>query len=102
MTRLILVIIFFLISLLAVFKAPEYHLWLLAIAVTEFPWLFISIVLILLALCFCIQKYQVASMLIGLAALILFLTPIARALIVASTLKQNFLTVFGPDSAKIS
>jgi len=99
MTRLVLIIIFFLISLLAVFKAPQYHLWLLAIAVTEFPWIFISITLLLLAAGFWIQKYQLASTLIGLVELILFLTPIARAHFVASTLKQNFSVVFGPDSS---
>jgi len=101
MTRLILIIIFFLISLLAVFKAPAYYLWLLAIGVTEFPWLFIGIILILLSLGFWVQKYQLASSLIGLVALILFLTPIARAHIVAETLKQNFTAVFGADSTAI-
>jgi acetyl esterase/lipase len=98
MIRLILIILFFLISLLAVFKAPQYHLWLLAIVVTEFPWVFISIVLILLAAGYWVQQYQLASTLIGLAALILFLSPIARAHVVASTLKQNFTAAFGPDS----
>jgi hypothetical protein len=41
MTRLIFIIIFFLISLLAIFKAPAYYLWLLAIGVTEYPLVFV-------------------------------------------------------------
>jgi len=98
MTRLILIILFFLFSLLAVFKAPQYHLWLLAIAVTEFPWIFISITLLLLGMGFWMQKCQLASTLIGVAALLLFLTPIARAHIVAATLNKNFTAVFGPES----
>ncbi len=101
MIRLIFTILFFLIALLAVFKAPQYYLWLLAIAVTEFPWVFISITLLLLGIGFWVQKYQLASTLIALAALVLFLTPIARAQAVASTLKQNFAAVFKPDSAII-
>jgi acetyl esterase/lipase len=102
MTRLVFIIIFFLISLLSVFKAPAYYLWLLAIGVTEFPWLFIGITLVLIALGFWVTKYQLASTIIGLVTLVLFLTPIARAQIVASTLKQNFTAVFGQDSAIIN
>ena len=40
MIRFYILVILFLISLLCVLKAPEYHLWLLAIGVTEFPMLF--------------------------------------------------------------
>jgi len=101
MIRLILIIIFFLISLLAVFKAPAYYLWLLAIGVTEFPWLFIGIILILLAAGFWVQKYQLAATITGLITLLLFFSPIVRAHLVASTLKQNFTAVFGPDSTVI-
>jgi acetyl esterase/lipase len=96
MTRLVLLIILFLISLLTVFKAPAYYLWLMAIAVTEFPWLFIAITMALMATGFWVQKYQLASTLFGLAALLLFSTPIVQAYWVAGSLKANFDTIFLP------
>jgi len=46
---LYLIIIFFLISLLAIFKAPAYYLWLLAIAVTEYPLIFVGITVLLIS-----------------------------------------------------
>jgi acetyl esterase/lipase len=94
MSRLIFIIIFFLISLLAIFKAPAYYLWLLAIGVTEFPWLFIGITLILLSFGFWVSKYQLAGTIIGCVALMLFLSPIARAYIVAGSLRANFDAAF--------
>src|SRR6201989_3033957 len=100
MIRLILSVFFFLISLLAVFKAPVYYLWLLAIAVTEYPWIFMFITLALLAAGFWTQKYQLASTTIGLGALLLFISPIARAHNISATLKQNLAAVFGGDSSK--
>jgi hypothetical protein len=48
MVRLVLILIFFLISLLCLFPAPMFHLWLLSIPATEFSWVFILIVTLLL------------------------------------------------------
>ncbi|WP_323519341.1 alpha/beta hydrolase [Mucilaginibacter sp. 10I4] len=96
-----LVLLFFA-SLLTVFKAPTYHLWVLAIAVSEFPLIFIGLTGLLLIGCFWVEKYQSASILIGVLALVLFLSPVARAYMVASTLKQNFNTAFGPGSTIIN
>ena len=67
MIRLIVIIALFLISLLAVFKAFEYHIWLLAIGVTEFPWLFSSITLIVLITGFWVNKYQLPGTVIGIS-----------------------------------
>ena len=89
MIRLVLIIIFFLISLLAVFKAPAYYLWLLAIAVTEYPLVFAAIVSVLLIAGFWVQKHQLAGTVIGLVSLLLFLSPILRAYIAAGTLQQE-------------
>jgi uncharacterized membrane protein affecting hemolysin expression len=52
MIVLILLILLLLASLLTVFKAPTYHLWLLAIAVSEFPLLFVGITGVLLIIVF--------------------------------------------------
>jgi acetyl esterase/lipase len=89
MIRLVLIIVFFLISLLAVFKAPAYYLWLLAIAVTEYPMFFVAILTALLIAGFWVQKHQLAGSVIGAVALLLFLSPILRAYIVAGTLQQE-------------
>ncbi|MBD1363697.1 alpha/beta hydrolase [Mucilaginibacter sp. ZT4R22] len=101
MIRLIIIIVLFLISLLAVFRAPAYYLWLLAVGVTEFPLLFAGITSVVLIAGIWFQKYQAASTAIGVLALVLFLSPIARSYIVASSLKKDFETAFGPGSANI-
>ncbi len=100
MTRLTLICLFLLISLLSVFKAPAYYLWLLAIGVTEFPLIFAGIVLILLISGFWVQKHQLAGTIIGIAALLLYLSPIVRAGIIAKTLKQELSAALGPVSNK--
>ena len=90
MNRLIFIVIIFFISLLAIFRAFEYHLWLLAIGVTEFCWVFAAITIMLLITGFWVNKYQVAGTVIGMVALVLFLSPIARAYMVAGSLRENF------------
>ncbi|MET3977816.1 acetyl esterase/lipase [Mucilaginibacter sp. UYP25] len=97
----LLVVLLLLASLLTVLKAPTYHLWLLAIAVTEFPLIFIGITSVLLIACVWVEKYQSVSTVAGLLALMLFVSPIIRAYMVASSLKQNFNTAFGPGSTII-
>src|SRR4051812_28858434 len=89
MARLVLIIILFLISLLSVFKAPAYYLWLLAIGVTEYPLLFAAIASTLLIMGFWIHKYQLAGTIIGAFALLLFLSPIVRSYLVARTLQKQ-------------
>jgi len=99
MIRLILIILFAAISLLAVCKAPTYHLWMLAIAVTEFPYLFCGILLILLLSGIWMHKYQLTGTLIGLAALFLFLSPVVRAYRVARDLPSQLEAAFVPGTA---
>ncbi|MGF7078640.1 alpha/beta hydrolase fold domain-containing protein [Mucilaginibacter sp. UYCu711] len=94
MTRLSLILIFFLISLLAVFEAPAYYLWLLAIVVTEFPLVFVTISAVLVASGFWIRNYQLAGTIIGILSIILYLSPIVRAYAVAGTLKDELNTAF--------
>jgi len=90
MARLIFIVLLFLISLLAIFKAPEYHLWLLAVVVTEFPWVFAGLTLFVLTTGFWVSKYQFAGTVTGIVALVLFLSPIARAYVVAQSLRKGF------------
>jgi pimeloyl-ACP methyl ester carboxylesterase len=95
MIRFYLILILFLTSLLCVFKAPEYHLWLLAIVVTEFPLLFISITALLTASGFWMQRYQLAGTILGLVTLGIFLSPIFRAYWVSKGIKQDMIHSLG-------
>ena len=95
MARLVSIIVLFLISLLSAFKAPAYYLWLLAIAVTEYPFIFVGIVIVLLIAGFWLPKYQLAATIVGIAALLLFLSPIMRAYIVSGSLQSEMDTAFG-------
>lgn len=98
MTRLIFIVIIFFLSLLAIFRAFEYHVWLLAIGVTEFCWIFAAITIALLLTGFWVSKYQAAGTVIGVIALILFLSPIARAYVVADSLHEDFDKAFNTKS----
>jgi acetyl esterase/lipase len=99
MIRLVLMILFLLISLLAVLKAPTYHLWMLAIGVAEFAWVFVTITLVLLLSGIFSHKYQLAGTVLGLLALVLYLSPIIRAVIVSKKLPAELDKAFGPDNA---
>src|ERR1700761_4336471 len=97
MTRLIFIILFFLVSLLAIFRAFAYPLWLLAIGVTEFCWVFAVITILLLLTGFWVSKYQQAGTILGIITLLLYLSPIFRACVVSSDLKQQLSTAFGTE-----
>jgi acetyl esterase/lipase len=102
MIRLVIVIILFLLSLLTVFKAFEYYVWMFSIVVTEFSWVFILFTLIALGSGYYITKYQLAGTVLSLVALVFYVSPIVRAYMVADSLKQNFTAVFGPGSTIIN
>ncbi|BAU52303.1 alpha/beta hydrolase [Mucilaginibacter gotjawali] len=97
MIRFYLLIIVSLISLLAFLKAPEYHLWLLAIVVTEFPLIFFGISLVLTLTGFWAHKYQMAGTVLGVVTMLIFLSPIVRAWWVAKDLKKNMEQAFNAD-----
>lgn len=98
MIRFLLAILLLLISLLTVFRAPEYHLWMLAILVTEFPWIFMVLTIGLILLGFYTNKYQLAGTITAIISLVLFTSPIIRAYKAACSLKQDFTQAFGPDN----
>jgi acetyl esterase/lipase len=97
MIRLVFSILLLLVSLLAIFKAPEYYLWMLAIVVTEFPWLFMILASITLLTGFYIDKYQFEGTITGIIAMVLFTSPIVRAYLVAGSLEQNFTEALSSD-----
>jgi acetyl esterase/lipase len=94
MTRVSLIIIFFLISLLSLFKAPAYYLWLLAIGVTEYPLIFAGISAVLVLSGFWVQKYQLLGTLVGLVSICVFLSPIVKAYVIAYDLNTEFSSTF--------
>ncbi len=89
MIRFYILIIFFLISLLSFCRAPEYHLWLLAVGVTEFPLAFFGITVLLTISGIREQKYQLAGTILGLLTIVIFLSPIFRAYWVARNIRQD-------------
>ncbi len=98
MLRLILSIILLLLGLLCVFPAPEYHLWLASVVVTEFPWVFIVIILLLLAWGVVVKRFRTAGNVICFIALALFFYPIAAANIISARLEEDFGAAFGAGS----
>lgn len=100
MIRLIFLGAFLLLSLLALFQAPTYHLWLLAILVTEFPFIFAGITMLLLAGGFWTKKHQLAGSIIGIVAFIIFLSPIFRSYMVGKKLKSELSKVFYSDKRR--
>jgi len=100
MIRFYLLIIVFLISLLSFLKAPEYHLWLLAVGVTEFPLIFFGISLLLTLTGFWAHKYQMAGTVLGVITMIIFLSPIVRAYWVSRTLRENMVNAFAGADGK--
>lgn len=97
MIRLTLIIITLLVSLLAVFRAPTYHLWLLSIGVAEFAWVFITITFVLLVAGFFPGKYQLAGTILGIITLIILFSPIFRAHTIAKELPVAMNTALGDD-----
>lgn len=86
MIRLIIIILLFLLSLLSAFNAPTYHLWLMAIAVTEYPLIFTGLTVLALLAGFWSKKYNLIGSITGVMALLLYLSPVARSYNVAATL----------------
>jgi len=94
MIRFYLLILFFLISLLSFLKAPTYHLWLLAIGVTEFPLIFAAITTTITLTGFWAQKFQLAGTLLGVLTILIFLSPIVRAFWVSNNVKIDMSKAF--------
>lgn len=99
MLRLLLIFLLFLISLLAVLPAPTYHLWILAILVTEFPYVFIVLTIIFYLFKSRLIGYKRAGNLLAFIALILFLSPVFRAYIVAAKLPADLKLSLGNEDA---
>ena len=89
----------FLLALLSVFRAPQYHLWMLSIVATEWGHMLSFVCLLALAPGWSMTKGGKASVVLAAASSVLFLTPLLRSLPVASKLPHDMEAVFGPSHA---
>ncbi|WP_448697577.1 alpha/beta fold hydrolase [Mucilaginibacter sp. AW1-3] len=101
MIRLIFLTLLLLASLLTVFEAPQYHLWILSVLVTEFAWIFITATLLILTFDYGSEKYHHLATVIGIAALLLYCTPIVRGFSAATKVNAGFEAAFGKGSAAL-
>jgi acetyl esterase/lipase len=94
MIKLILLLLFFLLSLLVVFRAPASLLWYMAVLITEFSWIFILLVLAVLFWKVPAQ-YNLLSILFGIATLMFLLTPYWQAWQISRHLDKKVAAAFG-------
>lgn len=94
MIKLVIIVLFFLLSLLTIFKAPQYHLWLAAVVVTGYPLLFAAFTFILVLSGIWIIPYRITGTVIGIAALLLFIVPVARAFFAAEIVNKEIKEAF--------
>lgn len=94
MTRLVLLVILLLLSLLTIFKAPAYYIWITAILVCEFSLIFIAVTVVLLVWGIWVTPYRLAGNIVGILAVVLFLVPIVRAYWISRDIKQEMAQAF--------
>lgn len=102
--RLIISIIFFLISLLAVFKAPTNFSWKLSILLTEYSYLFIILFSLPLFSSWWLSRPGIAAAILCCAAIGFVLSPIIRTIPIVDALpfqiKTSFVTKAPRESFK--
>jgi acetyl esterase/lipase len=89
MIRLVLLSLLTLAALLTVLRAPTYHLWMLAIGVTEFPWVPALAIVLLLGSGYWLPSWRWTGTWIGLVGLALSLSPLIRAYKLAAQLQYT-------------
>ncbi|MBC8054606.1 MAG: alpha/beta hydrolase [Sphingobacteriaceae bacterium] len=100
MLRLVFLLLLLLLSLLTVFKAFTYHLWLAAVLVTEFPAVFILISAIFLIWGSREANYQIPGTVAGVIAILLFCSPVVRSYYAGMNLENDLDKAFGASSKK--
>ncbi len=94
MIRFILLIIIFLLSLLTVFKAPAYPFWIAAIFISEYGWVWMLAILILIVSGLRAKRYRVAGLYTGCLALIFLARPIVSAYRISQKLPEALSKAF--------
>jgi len=88
MWRLIVAIILFLVSLLALVKAPTNFFWLVAVAVTEFPYIPVLVSIVFFVACINTQHYKMPVLMVTGAAVIIYSLPIIEAYVRGNKLDE--------------
>jgi acetyl esterase/lipase len=101
MLRRILIILFFIISLLAVFPTPEKHIWYITILVTEFPWIFLTVAGLLMVWSLSRKKYRGVELLVCGVSFVLFFYPVGVAYSVGYDLRERIEHSFGKGSGTV-
>lgn len=101
MTRLLIIIFFFLLSLLNFFPVPSKETWYAGILIPEYPWIFVLTTVGLLAWSYFQMKYRIPSLVIGTISFVIFFSPIVRAYALGKDLPQRLQTSFGISNSKI-
>lgn len=94
MWRIILAIVLLLLSLLALFKAPTNFFWRVAVAVTEFPYIFILVSIASFFIFLSAEKHRVLLVSLSVASIIIYCIPISTAYSRGSKLSSDLLTAF--------
>lgn len=89
MWRIVVAVVLLLLSLLVMAKAPTNFLWKVAIAITEFPYIFILVSLAFLVSCFYAEKYRLLVMTISGMAAFFYLLPVIEAYIRGGPLEAD-------------
>ncbi|MCW3122754.1 MAG: alpha/beta hydrolase [Flavipsychrobacter sp.] len=101
MVRLVIICLFLLLSLLCIFPAPVIQLWYVSILVLEFPWVFWIVMILLLLSGYRVQRYAMSGSVLGIIALLLFLSPVMRAYNVGAGLDKDIEAAFGEGTSKL-
>lgn len=94
MIRLIISILLLLSSLLVICKAPLHFLWLFAVVITNYPFVFIFLSSILFISCFWAATFKLAAIFISFASLVIYTLPVLSAYKQGSHLKDGIAKAF--------
>lgn len=100
--RLVLNIIFFLASLLCIFAAPTFRLWIFSIAISEFCWAFVLASMLLLAWSVLKKKFQTINITLATVSLITFSIPLLLAYRMGKTLPLELASTLGGRPVRAS
>lgn len=95
MFRLILIIFLFILSLVNFIPAQSKELWYLSILIPEFPYFFFLAMIPLLFWSYKKKKYRAACLTFGIAAFLIFCSPVVRAYNVGKNLNSELVKAYG-------
>ncbi|MCE3259390.1 MAG: esterase/lipase, partial [Bacteroidetes bacterium] len=94
MWRIPLVSILLLLSLLVLFKAPTNFFWRVAVAVTEFPYVFIAVSLISFFFCLKAERYKALLLVLNIITIFFYFLPVISAYLRSMWLENELSDVF--------